>query len=218
MQLKKRQKLLFIGDSITDCERAKPAGEGLFGALGKGYVAQVDALLQSVYPELMIRVVNKGNSGNTVRDLKKRWQEDVLNQRPDWLAVMIGINDVWRQYDIPQIHEQHVYIDEYESTLRELVMESKATTQGIVLMTPFYIEPNPQDAMRATMDLYGAAVKRVADEAGAIFIDTQAAFRPVLEEIYPATLAWDRVHPTAVGHMVLTRAFLRGISFDWSRA
>lgn len=218
MQLKKRQKLLFIGDSITDCERAKPAGEGLFGALGKGYVAQVDALLQSVYPELMIRVVNKGNSGNTVRDLKKRWQEDVLNQRPDWLAVMIGINDVWRQYDIPQIHEQHVYIDEYESTLRELVMESKATTQGIVLMTPFYIEPNPQDAMRATMDLYGTAVKRVADEAGAIFIDTQAAFRPVLEEIYPATLAWDRVHPTAVGHMVLTRAFLRGISFDWSRA
>lgn len=218
MQLKKGQKLLFIGDSITDCERAKPAGEGLFGALGKGYVAQVDALLQSVYPELKIRVVNKGNSGNTVRDLKKRWQEDVLNHKPDWLATMIGINDVWRQYDVPQIHEQHVYIDEYESTLRELVMESKGTSQGIVMMTPFYIEPNTQDAMRATMDLYGAAVKRVADEAGAIFVDTQAAFKPVLEEIYPATLAWDRVHPTAVGHMVLARAFLSGIGFEWSRA
>jgi 2-hydroxy-3-keto-5-methylthiopentenyl-1-phosphate phosphatase len=44
MLIKPNQKLLFIGDSVTDCERAKPEGEGLFGALGKGYVANVDAL------------------------------------------------------------------------------------------------------------------------------------------------------------------------------
>ncbi len=39
MKLEKGQKLLFMGDSITDCERVRPAGEGLFGALGKGYVS-----------------------------------------------------------------------------------------------------------------------------------------------------------------------------------
>lgn len=31
-------KLLMIGDSIIDCERAQPVGEGLFGALGSGWI------------------------------------------------------------------------------------------------------------------------------------------------------------------------------------
>ena len=30
--------ILFQGDSITDCGRAQPVGEGLFDATGKGYV------------------------------------------------------------------------------------------------------------------------------------------------------------------------------------
>ncbi|MCG6198000.1 GDSL family lipase, partial [Anoxybacillus sp. LAT_38] len=74
-------------------------------------------LLQAVYPELGIRVVNKGISGNTVRDLKARWKEDVIAQKPDWVSIMIGINDVWRQYDLPLMKEKHVYLDEYETTL-----------------------------------------------------------------------------------------------------
>ncbi|WP_373229980.1 SGNH/GDSL hydrolase family protein [Cohnella sp.] len=217
MLLQKGEKLLFIGDSITDCERAKPTGEGLFGALGKGYVSLVDAMLQAVYPELGIRVVNKGTSGNTVLDLQARWQEDVLDQKPDWLSVMIGINDVWRQYDTPFIKEGHVYADKYEATLRELVEQTKPHVSHLVLMTPFYIESNEQDAMRSTMDEYGAIVKRIASETGAIFVDTQAAFNEVLKELYAAALAWDRVHPTQAGHVVLARAFLDKIGFQWNR-
>lgn len=217
MLLNKGDKLLFIGDSITDCERKRPEGEGLFGALGKGYVSLVDALLQAVYPELGIRVVNKGLGGNTVRDLNGRWQEDVLNQQPDWLAIMIGINDVWRQFDTPFIKEWHVYADEYETTLRKLVSETKPTVKGLVLMTPFYLESNEQDGMRAMMDQYGSIVRKIAEENDVIFIDTQAAFNVVLEELYSATLAWDRVHPTAAGHMVLARAFLDNIGFQWKR-
>lgn len=217
MKLEQGQKLLFIGDSITDCDRNKPDGEGLFHALGRGYVALVDALLTSVYPELGIRVVNKGIGGNTVRDLKGRWENDVVNQRPDWLAVMIGINDVWRQFDVPFIKDWHVYIDEYESTLRDLVRRSKPLAKGIVLMSPFYIEPNEQDAMRAAMDRYGAVVRRIADDEGVLFVDTQAAFNEVLHTLYAGTLAWDRVHPTQAGHMILVRAFLNAVDFDWSR-
>jgi lysophospholipase L1-like esterase len=218
MKIDQAQKLLFIGDSVTDCDRAKPEGEGLFGALGKGYVSYIDALLQAVYPELGIRVVNKGISGNTVRDLNKRWQEDVIEQKPDWLSIMIGINDVWRQYDTPFIKEWHVYLDEYEQTLRKLVIETKPLVKGLVLMTPFYLESNEQDQMRQTMDQYGQVVRTIAEENDCIFVDTQAAFNEILENLYPATIAWDRVHPSSAGHMVLTRAFLKELGFIWNRS
>ena len=89
----------------SSCEtrgRARPIGEGRADdALGRGYVMMVDALLGAVYPERMIRVINMGVSGNTTRDLKARWQRDVLDLKPDWLSIMIGANDVWRQYDSP---------------------------------------------------------------------------------------------------------------------
>lgn len=217
MDLKKDQKLLFIGDSITDCDRAKPEGEGLFSALGNGYVSFVSAFFTSTYPELGIRVVNKGISGNTVRDLKERWQEDVVEQKPDWLSIMIGINDVWRQYDTPFIKDKHVYIDEYEVTLRNLVESTKPSVEGLVLMTPYYIESNEGDRMRKTMDEYGAVVKKIAEESGSYFIDTQAVFNRVLKTIYPAALAWDRVHPNESGHILLARAFLNEIGFDWRK-
>lgn len=218
MKIETGQKLLFIGDSITDCDRAKPEGEGLFSAHGNGYVSYVNALLTAVYPELGIRVVNKGISGNTVRDLKNRWQDDVMNQKPDWLVIMIGINDVWRQYDVPFIKEKHVYIDEYEDTLRKLVTETKPFVKGMVLMTPFYLENNEQDPMRQTMDQYGQVVRKIAKENDSLFLDTQEAFKEVLKSLYPAALAWDRVHPSPTGHIVLARAFLKKIGFNWDRS
>jgi lysophospholipase L1-like esterase len=217
MKFEQGNKVLFIGDSVTDCDRVKPEGEGLFDALGKGYVSIVDSMIKANYPELKIRVVNKGISGHTVRDLKKRWQEDVLNQKPDWLSVMIGINDVWRQFDTPFIKEGHVYLDEYENTLRTLVKETRPLVKGIILMTPYYIESNEQDLMRKKMDQYGVIVKQIAEEMDCLFIDTQSAFNDVLKELYPATLAWDRVHPNATGHMILAKSFLRGIEFNWNR-
>jgi lysophospholipase L1-like esterase len=211
MLLQPNSKLLMIGDSITDCERARPVGEGLFGALGKGYVALVDAMLQTWYPQLKVRVVNMGLSGNTARDLKARWNADVVALKPDYVSIMIGTNDVWRQYDSPRQKEGHVYPDEYAATLGELVAQTKKITKQIILMTPFYIEPNRADSMRARMDQYGLIVRTIAREHQTVFVDTQAAMDAILLHNYPATLSWDRVHPNLTGHMVLARAFLKGI-------
>src|SRR4029450_12951637 len=141
----------------------------------------LDAVLGVVYHERMLRVINMGVSGNTTRDLKARWQTDVLDLKPDWLSIMIGANDVWRQYDSPKQTERHVLIDEYERNLVELVSSTKPAVKGLILMTPYYIEPNRQDAMRATMDRYSAVVKKVAGATpGAVFVDTQAAFDRLL--------------------------------------
>lgn len=217
MKLGQNDKLVMIGDSITDCGRQRPVADGSSDALGNGYVSLVNAMLQATYPGWKIRVANMGVSGNTVRDLKARWQSDVLDLRPDWVSVMIGINDVWRQFDRPYATELHVYPDEYEATLDELVRRTAPEVKGIVLMTPFYIEPNLRDPMRAMMDRYGQIVRRTAERHGTLFVDTQEAFDRILGHLYPAALAWDRVHPNPVGHYALARAFLQAIGLDGCR-
>ena len=108
MLIHENSKLVMIGDSITDAGRNYNAGEGWQDAFGYGYVNLVNGLLMTNYTEKKIRVVNKGVNGNTIRDLKARWKEDVLDLKPDWLSIMIGINDVWRHYDTPLIVENRV--------------------------------------------------------------------------------------------------------------
>ena len=210
-----KQKLIMIGDSITDCGRVRPVSEGLFDPLGKGYVTMVDALIGSTYPERGIRVVNMGNSGDQTRQLKTRWQTDVIDLKPDWLSVMIGTNDVWRQFDVPRLVEQHVLPDEYEANYRAILDQIRPSLKGLVLMTPFFVETNKQDAMRARMDEYGQIVKKLAEKYDAIFVDVQAAFDSVLKHVYSGSLAWDRVHPSQTGHMIIAKAFLNGVGFDW---
>jgi lysophospholipase L1-like esterase len=215
MIFQKNQKLVMVGDSITDAGRTRPVAEGLFDPLGRGYVTMVEALIGACQPELGLRVVNAGNGGDNVRSLKGRWQADVLDLKPDWVSVMIGINDVWRQYDLPRQPETHVYLDEYSRTLDELVSQTLPSVAGMILMAPYYIEPNRKDAMRAAMDRYGAAMRKVAARHGTVFIDTQAAFDAVLKAYYSGTLAWDRVHPNQIGHMVIARAFCKAASLTW---
>lgn len=43
---------------MTDDGRTRPVGEGLWGALGNGFVRMTDAILNVDYPELYIRCVN----------------------------------------------------------------------------------------------------------------------------------------------------------------
>lgn len=215
MLIEAGSKLVMIGDSITDCGRACPVGEGPREGLGNGYVGIVHAVLATVRPDLGIRVVNTGIGGNTVRDLKARWQSDVVDLKPDWLSIMIGINDVWRQFDSPALTEKHVLIDEYKTTLDELVMQTKPSLKGLVLMTPYFIEPNTSDPMRAGMDEYAEVVKETARKHNALCVDTQAAFDKVCEHLHPMSIAWDRVHPSLTGHFILARAFLNAIGFQW---
>lgn len=217
MRIKSGSKLLFIGDSITDAGRSE-SGEttpwDVHLGLGKGYVNLVNALLSIGDPELKVRVMNRGISGNTVLDLQARWEADVVALQPDWLVVMIGVNDVWRQFDVPHRTEVHVAPELFEATYRKLLEQTRARLTGLVLMTPFVFEANPAEAMRARMDEYGSIVRRLADEFDAIFVDTQAAVDRILAHVHPASLAWDRIHPGTEGHMIFAQAFLKAVNFS----
>ncbi len=215
MKIENGSKLVFIGDSVTDFERARPCGEGLFGGIGKSYVGLVDALLKTTCPDSRIRVINMGVSGNTTRDLKDRWQNDVMDLHPDWLGILIGINDVWRQFDTPLMIEDHVGLEEYEQNLTGLIEQTLPTLKGLILMTPYFMEPNRQDPMRARMDQYGAVVKRLAEKYGAVFVDLQSAFDNYFQYYHSASVNWDRIHPEIVGHMLIAREILKQLDYQW---
>jgi lysophospholipase L1-like esterase len=214
MLLQKGDRLLMIGDSITDAGRGRPVGESPWPGIGNGYVSLVEATLGARHPETPVRIMNMGTSGNTIRDLGVRWQADVLDLAPTVVTVMIGINDVWRQFDVPQRPEAGVPLEEYRDTLDGLVSQTRPLVRAMLLATPFYIEPNRSDPMRARMDEYGAAVREVAVKHGCSLIDTQAAFDRVLQHVYPAALAGDRVHPNLTGSFVLARAFLDALGAE----
>lgn len=213
MIFEKHDKLVMIGDSITDCGRGRPAGEGLFDPYGSGYVNMVKAFLDAHCPSRPVRVVNKGNSGNTVRDLANRWQEDVLDLKPEWVSIMIGINDVWRHFDTPKITEGHVGIEEYAETLEQLIRQTRPVVKGLILIAPYFIEPNREDPMRVQMEAYAAVMKPLAETYDTVFVDTQAAFDNMLENMHPMALAWDRIHPNSSGHALLASCFLKAVGF-----
>lgn len=206
--------LLMIGDSITDCGRVSPVAEVFRDSLGYGYVKLIHNLLAVASPQRHIRIINRGISGNTVRNLAARWQSDVLDLKPDWLSILIGINDVWPKFDACQPDEWFVSIDEYASTLERLILTTWPQLKGIVLMTPYCIESNRADPMRAMMDLYGDVVRQLAGQYQTILVDTQAAFDCVLTEVHPTVLALDRVHLKPTGHMILAQAFLKALAYN----
>jgi len=211
MKIENGQTLLFIGDSITDCRRAQPLGQR--DGLGEGYVAFTDSLLASAHPERKIRILNTGIGGNRVIDLEARWQRDVLDLHPDWLSVMIGINDVWRQFD-GAMDPNQVGADRFETVYRRLLDRTRSALRGLVLMSPYFIETNRTDPMRSLMDAYGKTVRRLAMDFDAIFVDVQAAFDRYLAHRPTQSLAGDRIHVNKTGHMIIARSFLDTVGFE----
>lgn len=204
------QKIVFIGDSITDCGRRDHAQP-----YGNGYVNYVRDLLLARYPQLQLNVVNRGVGGDTTRNLADRWERDVIAERPDWLSVKIGINDVWRGFGL-NTHEA-VPLPEYEATLRQLLDQARTQTNcKLILMTPYMIEADRHVPMRRQMDLYGAAVRALAASDDAILVDTQAVFDRVLAYTDAADWAGDQIHPNSAGHMVIALAWLRAVGFELS--
>lgn len=213
MLFDQNDKILFIGDSISDYERTRPVGEGLFNAWGRSYVADVGSLLGCMYPEMHLRIVNMGISGNQCRDLEARWQTDVFDQNPDWVSVLIGINDVWRQFDSPEIKEQHVSPEDFRTCYERLIKSTLPRVKGMILMTPYFMEPNRDDPMRRRMDEYGAITKELAEKYHLTLVDLQSGWDKLFQHMHPMNIAWDRVHPNQIGCMYIAKQFLSAIGF-----
>jgi lysophospholipase L1-like esterase len=197
--------LLFIGDSITECER-EFRGNGL----GSGYVSMVAAEFRDAWPPAEVKVINRGVSGNEIPDLEARWDKDVLAHAPDWLSVMIGINDACQQYDCA-LETKEVALGNFERVYRSLLERTRPQLKGLILMSPYFIEANPDDPVRRLMDGYGEVTARMAEEFDAVMVDVQAGFDEYMKTASGLTLAEDRLHPDSAGHKIIAKKFLEAI-------
>ena len=180
-------------------------GAGPAPALGDGYVERVRGALTET-----AEVLNMGTSGDTIRDLSRRWSPDVLARRPNWLSVLIGINDVWRHFDGVDLSAA-VGPEEFAATYERLVSGVLPQLEGLVLMTPFYVQPDRGDPMRRLADDYADIVRDLSRRHGATLVDLQAGMDRALLSCDYSRLAGDRVHPTLEGHAFIARAFLSAV-------
>lgn len=208
MKLQTGQKVVMIGDSITDAGR-----RDLAPPWGSGYVSLVRSFVTAMHPELGLTWVNKGIGGDTVRHLADRWVGDVIDEQPDVLTVMIGINDVWRRFGDRPL--EAVPADEYQSTLVTLLRSVRETRNTTILVaSPYMIEADTSGPMRSAMGIYGSLAREVADEVDASFIDIQAAFDQVLAHSESSDWADDGIHPNQAGHAVIALEFLRAFGIE----
>ena len=206
---KARQRIEFIGDSITDCGRREP----LFAPLGDGYVHIIHDLLQAGYPELKLTILNKGVSGNTILDLESRWKSDAVDVHPDWLFIYIGINDVWRFFDGDG--NKAVALPMFTNTYRQLIKESQANTSAqIRLVSPFLAEKDMDDPFRKKLGLYQDEIDKIGEEFQLPVVHLQPALDWAMLSKPGNYWSNDRVHPTREGHMLIALTILRACGFS----
>lgn len=208
-------RIVFAGDSVTDMGSTNPVGEGLGDSLGRSYVRIIENMLAVYYPEIKIRVTNSGISGDTSRDLWKRFERDVVDLKPDWVSICIGINDVWRQFDSPAILDEQVLPDEYERNIESMILEIKDKVKGIFILSPYIMEPNSEDMMRSRMNQYVEICRVLAEKYDCIFVDFQKMYEDYCKIRHSSYIAWDRIHPNQIGATLMAREFLRKCDFSY---
>ena len=210
MKLTSGQKLLFVGDSITDCGRR--AAERPYG---NGYVSLFMELQRAHSPELCIEYVNKGIGGNTIRNLRHRWEDDVIRERPDWLGIMIGINDChcWLRTG-----EADLSPAAFRETYANLLSAAaSACDPNLLLIDPFYISRDQsglgfRSEVLNALQRYTAAVEDVAREHGARHVRMHEVFQRHLQYAPPDQFAPEPVHPFRSGHLIIAWEILQALN------
>lgn len=197
------EKVLFTGDSITDAGRRAE-----FAPYGRGYVGKVIELATAKYPDRRIAWVNTGIGGHSVRELWPRCEADVVAHQPDWLSVMVGINDAHRFLNSEP--QNKIDVAEYEDTYRKtLTAAREGTSAKLILMESFYLSTDPQHMSMKTLAQYLDVVHRLADEFDALLVPVHQDFQRVLALRPPEAWSEDNVHPFPVGHTLIALSWLR---------
>ena len=207
--------LLFQGDSITDMKWGRNQKDRNH-YLGHSYVYLIAARLGVDMPEAQLDIYNRGMSGHKVGDLRKRWQKDAIEMKPDLLSILIGVNDVGRNLG-------GVDIKTWESDYRFILDASREAKPDLrlVLLDPFVLASGRlanKDAFKKWRDQVERLIPIVASLAKdyhAVHIKTQEVFNAAAKVAPPEQWIWDGVHPLPQGHELIARNWIEQVSGRW---
>lgn len=189
-------KILFQGDSITDCGRSRSDNTNL----GSGYPKYVAELLTETYPDIDFEFFNRGIGGDQTKGLLARWQEDAVDIQPDIITILVGVNDTWHH-----IHEKDwIPNDLFEANYRSLLEDIKNKTNAkIIMLEQFVLDFPDMRCFHNDIDEKIQVVRRLAREYAHTFIplDGLLATACVCEE--PSYWTLEGVHPTDEGHKLI---------------
>jgi len=220
-------RIVFIGDSIT--------GQG-GGWLGAGYVFKMREALSTVYPEAKHELVPLGGSGMGVNawlalaknETKQKQDLDVkgvevaaaLSKPTDVMVVMLGMNDVLAPY----VNDTDASLDQWLANYRELtsVLSARLKPKVIALATITPQTEDPATPVNRVLARMNQRITTLAAELKANVVPTHATYWDVLAEGRKIqsdfTLAGDRIHPNAPGHVAVAMAMFKGLSEDKAAA
>jgi lysophospholipase L1-like esterase len=198
-------KIVFIGDSITDADRLHPA----YAPLGRGYVHFAANTLLATYPQLDLNIINTGIGGDTIADLQRRWAADCLSHAPNVLSVLIGINDAWYLTTPSGGNGRATPPQQYEVTYDQLLLEVKNRCDcQIVLIEPFVFSDDPQNQLLSTARPYIDIVRELASKHGAVLVPLQKQIDRQIAQVASERWADDTVHPREWAHAWIAQRWL----------
>ena len=208
----KGSRLLFQGDSITDMKWGRNEKDRNH-YLGHSYVYLIASRLGVDMPEAQLDIYNRGMSGHKVGDLRKRWQKDALDMKPDLLSILVGVNDVGRNLD-------GVNIEAWEADYRYLLESSRKANPNLrlVLLDPFVLASGRLEKAdsfkkwRDQVERLIPIVTSLAKDYDAVHIETQKIFDAAAKSASPEQWIWDGVHPLPQGHELIARNWIKEVS------
>lgn len=205
------KRILFQGDSITDCGRPR---DNFYG-MGNGYANLVKASLGMDCPN-EYEFINRGISGNRIVDLYARIKLDFINLKPDYASIYIGVNDTWHEIS----RSNGVDTEKFEKIYTMLIDEVKSACpeMKIMIIAPYVLEgtatcntdviPDRLERFQKDVAEKAAVARRIAEKYDFPLVDLQASFDEACTKAPPAYWAADGVHPTACGHEIIKRLWL----------
>lgn len=202
--LKKNDRIVFFGDSITAAATGK-----------KGYITFIGEELQAKHADLNIKLVGAGVSGNKVPDLLKRLDNAVLAKKPNVVVIYIGINDVWHGEKDPT---RGTPPEKFEAGLKELIGKIQAGGARVLLCTPSVIgeKTDGKNNLDEKLDTYAAISRKVAKDTNVPLCDLRKAFVEYLQKNNPENkmsgiLTSDRVHLNEAGNRFVAATMLKSL-------
>ncbi|MCD8372655.1 MAG: GDSL-type esterase/lipase family protein [Clostridia bacterium] len=196
-------KIVFLGDSITDCDRDR-ADET---SLGNGYVKVLSDKLRPIYPDMDIQLLNKGISGNEVCDVLARVKRDAIDENPDVCVLMIGINNVIHQFKYGKMLD----LKQFERDYTDLLDKIKEAGTTLICLEPFLMPAPDKLRMRPLFNKELEIIHRIAVEKADEFVAYDEMFNGLSESIPYTQYSEDGVHPTHRGSRLIADTAIKAI-------